>query len=131
MKNKKAIARFSITNDEAYEILRDTAIDIHSDNLSKYADAMDKALKTLKFDRWIPVTEGLPEPYTYVLTCDAYENINIFKRYEWEPAPFNITDKNPNFNPVVAWRPLPDPYHPQKLNNADEDTAQSGLQPAT
>lgn len=32
---------------------------------------------------------------------------------------------------VLAWRPLPDPYHPQKLNNADEDTAQSGLQSAT
>lgn len=90
MKNKEAIARFPMTNDEAYEILRDTAIDVHSyeilrdteidvhsDNLSKYADAMDKALKTLKFDRWIPITEGLPEPYTYVLTCDAYENIHI------------------------------------------------------
>ena len=130
MTNEEAV-RIMIAHQRALE--DDTAI--FSDKMQKVIakddEAFRMAISALERDRWIPITEGLPEPYTYVLTCDAYKNIYIFKRYEWEPAPFNITDKNPNFNPVVAWRPLPDPYHPQKLNNADEDTAQSGLQSAT
>ena len=96
---------------EAFEILRDTPIDIRSaredDIHSLYATAQNMALDALQRQVWIPCSERLPEMCAEVListhvgvyigekTAGGYD---ICEEY-W------VSDKA-----VLAWMPLPEPY---------------------
>ena len=66
--------------------------------------------------RWIPVSERMPEPYTpvlisavegdhYIVECGMTRNIGIIhQKPEWITADFGFPVK------VVAWMPLPEPW---------------------
>ncbi len=79
--------------------------------------------------RWIPVSERLPKYGKEVLTCSNGGFIEI-QSFEdggyWENQKGDWTD----FDEVIAWQPLPEPYKAeskieQTLAYADQDTLMS------
>lgn len=59
--------------------------------------------------KWIPVTERLPEEMKSVLTCDHKGNIHIMRHYRGFKDPFGIDKNDMHFFPVTHWMPLPEP----------------------
>lgn len=65
-----------------------------------------KELKQLgEQTRWIPVSERLPEKYSYTLWCasSGYVRSDYFNGEFWEDAKKYCYE-------VIAWMPLPKPY---------------------
>lgn len=64
--------------------------------------------------RWIPVTEMLPEDDTVVLVCGrsggVYTAIHNNSK-TWIRGWWKMNSKNHHCNPT-AWMPLPEPYQP-------------------
>ena len=58
-------------------------------------------------NKWIPVSERLPEKYTYTLWCasSGYVRSDYFNGEFWEDAKKYCYE-------VVAWMPLPESYVP-------------------
>lgn len=105
---------------EAFEILRDTPIDIRSaredDIHSLYATAQNMALDALQKQMWIPCSERLPEDENPVLIQyydEEDEAIMFIGCYEY--GYFNVWDERifPDYE-EVAWMPLPEPYKEDK-----------------
>lgn len=104
---------------EAFEILRDTPIDIRSaredDIHSLYATAQNMALDALERQMWIPCSERLPEKSGKYLGQTLHENITDItfskKHQKW-----NAHDSYPpeHAMEVVAWMPLPSAYKEDK-----------------
>ena len=69
-------------------------------------------------DGWIPVEERLPERDKTVLACQRGGAIESawHDGYRWKTG-FSHADWLKN---VVAWRPLPEPYSPERSNDAKE-----------
>jgi len=65
-------------------------------------------------EKWIPVTERLPETGRNVLVCDNEELITrgCYLDYEDDSKPFWVTDADEGYSigKIVAWMPLPEPY---------------------
>jgi len=99
----------------------------YPDMVQEYIEALKMGISAMERDRWIPVTENPKHDDTYLVTLDG----EICGQDEPITSMCGYFDGKWDEESVLAWRPLPEPYHPQKLNNADEDTAQSGLQSAT
>ena len=132
-----------MTNEEAANVMKKYTDDYCGNTISKIvSDAHKMAISALERDRWIPFkliegTNMLQEP----VPNDGQKILISVNIEGHEPVQHDIfyydtgecyLDSNYEIiEDVPAWRPLPEPYHPQKLNNADEDTAQSGLQSAT
>lgn len=75
-----------------------------------------------KTDGWIPVEERLPEKYISVLVqWEKYDrHLNVTLTYldvmwleDEEDVVFETTNGVPN-GKVIAWRPLPEPYFPER-----------------
>lgn len=67
------------------------------------------ALKKLEKDRWIPVTERLPEENGTYLAC--YEDATVL--LDWFNGKWFFYRTNPaveETGTIIAWRPLPEPY---------------------
>ena len=126
-----------MTNEEALSMLKmrltlhDDDKDIFSDEMKKVLEkdkeAIKMAISALERDRWIPVTENPKHDDTYLVTLDG----EICGQDEPIASMCGYFDGKWDEESVLAWRPLPEPYHPQELKYADADTAQGGLQPAT
>ena len=59
-------------------------------------------------DRWIPVSERLPDNDDFVLVCD---NLEMFVAWFSEEHGWCSFDGNFDENtPIIAWKPLPEPY---------------------
>lgn len=69
-------------------------------------------------DGWIPVEERLPENEHSVLMCGnpGWIDVGWFIRGVWRTG-FSAAEIR---NEVVAWRPLPDPYRPEREVSCDE-----------
>ena len=69
-------------------------------------------------DGWILVEERLPENEHSVLMCGnpGWIDVGWFVRGVWRTG-FSAAEIT---NEVVAWRPLPDPYRPEREANRDE-----------
>ena len=62
-------------------------------------------------DRWIPVTERLPELESEVLVTDEYGEIRHADYSDWlGKAEFRTVEESMTLEDVKAWRPLPAPY---------------------
>ena len=132
MTNEEAV-RIMIAHQRALE--DDTAI--FSDKMQKVIakddEAFRMAISALEHDRWIDVTEKLPEKPEIVLVTQVKQVdgkiVRVTRSMVFDGHSFCAYGSTKQG--IWAWRPLPEPYHPQELRNADEDTAQSGLQPET
>ena len=80
-------------------------------------------------DGWIPVEERLPEEKKTVLVqwekYGRYINITLtYLDVMWlddaEEKVFETINGVPN-GKVIAWRPLPEPYSPERSNNHDRE----------
>ena len=81
--------------------------------------------------RWIPVSERLPEEDDYKsciecldgAVCYFTENGTMGLGYYYESTKeWSTTDDLETDGKVVAWMPLPEPYSERRTDNADVDT---------
>lgn len=89
-----------------------------SDDWEHYADRLhdiayqsgyEQGKKDAEQDRWIPVTERLPEENGTYLAC--YEDVTVL--LDWFNGKWFFYRTNPAIEEtgtVLAWRPLPEPY---------------------
>lgn len=74
-------------------------------------------------DRWIPVSERLPEDYTKVLITNEYGIVTCITWNTWYQNEYENAKKEYK---AIAWKPLPKPYESEaeSLDNqrAVEDT---------
>ena len=83
-----------------------------------YVNGMTDAEKIIRKhmnDGWIPVEERLPDNNEIVLVTTDMGLITFgyIAHGTW------ITDQEPDY--PIAWRPLPEPYRPERSDNHDED----------
>lgn len=107
MENREAI-NVLLHHKEAFEIS------------GKTADAIDlaiSALEILERDRWIPVTERLPEEPDEVLVTDGDGEIrHAVYCHVCKKDVFITYEESMTIHQVIAWRPLPEAY------KAEEET---------
>ena len=75
-------------------------------------ECLEMAIKALEQEpKWIPVSERLPEKYTYTLWCasSGYVRSDYFNGEVWEDAKKYCYE-------VIAWMPLPEPYKAESEN---------------
>ena len=80
-----------------------------STNLHKAVMLAISALEKQEQDRWIPVTERLPEENGTYLAC--YEDVTVL--LDWFNGKWFFYRTNPAIEEtgtVIAWKPLPEPY---------------------
>ena len=69
------------------------------------------ALEKQEKDRWIPVTERLPELGVDVLITDEYGDVLQATYTEWLGSEsFISAEESIIIEDVIAWRPLPEAY---------------------
>lgn len=64
-----------------------------------------EALEKQEQDRWIPVTERLPEKEGCYLVTIKYDHERRYSKTAWYSGDGWITRQD-----IIAWRPLPEPY---------------------
>ena len=103
-----------MTNAETIETLRANYPDACFEQLR---EAVDKAIKALEVQEWIPCSERLPEENgQYLITVkyvhvDGYDDIYAehgeWTDGKWDMFCFGHCGKVEN---IIAWMPLPEPY---------------------
>ena len=69
------------------------------------------ALEKQEQDRWIPVTERLPEEPDEVLVTDGYGEIrHAVYCHVCKKDVFITYEEGMTIHEVIAWKPLPEPY---------------------
>lgn len=76
---------------------------------------VEKILRKHMDDGWIPVEERLPEESgTYIINAlNGERNIVTFAKWQNRYKRFDMTGAR-SYWKVIAWRPLPEPYHPER-----------------
>ena len=101
--------------------------DSYSQYNEAWQDAIDRVrarlenfFKEKENDGWISVEERLPEEGgTYIITVkDGEREIISFAKWQNRYKHFDMTGKRAYWR-VIAWRPLPEPYHPERSDNHD------------
>ena len=74
-------------------------------------------------DGWVSVEERVPKEEGYkVLVCRKKGNIDtgIYSPYtkQWFIGNISALGKD-----IIAWRPLPEPYHPERSDNHDGESS--------
>ena len=88
-----------MTKDEAFKLAMQACKETWNEKTCK------QIKEALEQTTWIPVSERLPEKYTYTLWCasSGYVRSDYFNGEFWEDAKKYCYE-------VVAWMPLPEPY---------------------
>ena len=81
---------------------------IYTDEAKEAFNMAISALKWQEENRWVPVTEKLPEPFEEVIVTDI-ETINTHTGMYHGGGYWN-TDTGCAKNRIIAWKPLPEPY---------------------
>lgn len=97
-------------NREAIKILQFNA-EFADPELKDALDIAISALEKQEADRWIPVTERLPEEDKGLLVTDEYGEIRHAVYIDWlGKVEFRTIEESITLDDVKAWRPLPEPY---------------------
>ena len=72
------------------------------------AELLDRIAELEAAQRWIPVSERLPEPYTRVLACIKSGYMEVDYMYSEPIVDVGIADFN-SLDNVTHWMPLPTP----------------------
>ena len=70
-------------------------------------------------DGWIPVEEALPEYGKKVLAYGKSGEIDIASLYSRDKHMWLVGSMCSVAFDIVAWQPLPEPYHPERSDNHD------------
>lgn len=96
--------------------------DSYSQYNEAWQDAIDRVRARLEIffrekenDGWIPVEERLPEEAgTYIVNAlNGERSIVTFAKWKNRYKRFDMTGARAYWR-VIAWRPLPEPYHPER-----------------
>ena len=113
-----------MNNEQAIKILKELpdaiAVLIHPADIDwDYKEALNLAIKALEekeADRWIPVSERLPEPHVAVMVyCPEYKNqyCASYDNKQWKVFGSHVTI----WDEVTCWKPLShDPYESEAEN---------------
>ena len=76
-------------------------------------------------DDWIPVEDGLPEEgeeveVTIEEMADSASGMRYYTKTAWVQEERWVIKRNPCNPRVIAWRPLPEPYKPKKLQTEEK-----------
>lgn len=99
-----------------FSSIKDRMLDRHWNNC---LDAVADIIKKHMSDDWIPVVRGLPElnedglsEDVLVSFLDSYNICIAF--YDFNEKRWYVHGSGPCIGRVVAWRPLPEPYRPER-----------------
>lgn len=116
-----AIEELATNYDAATDIMKHQTEYI--EELERERDSANEAATALygALPKWIPVTERLPEKELEIYwictdsgyQCECRWTNNMYGLGESDRWRWHIMDK-PQYQKVVAWRELPDPYEPPK-----------------
>ena len=89
----------------------------NADEPMMYVKTVKEIIRKHMNDGWIPVEDRLPEEsLNSVIGWDDYRNRCVFVQYyncRW------VLGNGIEPVKIVAWRPLPEPYHPERSENHD------------
>ena len=90
-----------------YDLLRDDDSNQRANAIINCADEYAESMK----QRWIPVEERLPEPWSLVLVTDTCKNVSMCQM-SWGNKNWYDESENWMYFPddVIAWMPLPEYY---------------------
>lgn len=71
-------------------------------------------------DGWVPVEERLPEYGKKVLAYGKSGKIDIASLYSRDKHMWLVGSMCSVAFDIIAWRTLPEPYHPERSDNHDE-----------
>ena len=101
-------------NREAIKILQFNA-ELADPELRGALDLAISALKKQEQDRWIPVTERLPEEPDEVLVTDGDGEIrHAVYCHVCKKDVFITYEESMTIHQVIAWRPLPEAYQEEE-----------------
>lgn len=109
-----------MTREEAIARIKDhmSVHKIYEERAVKITEALNMAISALQQSeqRWVPVTERLPEDDTVVLVCGknggVYTAIHNNSK-TWIRGWWKMNSRNHHCNPT-AWMPLPESYRGEK-----------------
>ena len=94
--------------------------DEYNAGIKDMAKMAKKIIRKHMNDGWIPVEERLPEEAgTYIINALTGErNIVTFAKWQNRYKRFDMTGARTYWK-IIAWRPLPEPYKPERSDNHD------------
>lgn len=100
---------------EEIENERESYEAVHVKSYEKGLRFAAEAIRKHMADDWIPVEERLPEVGENVLGTNKYNEVLVY-HYGWNSPHtrkmfFHLCGAAAN---IIAWRPLPEPYHPER-----------------
>lgn len=90
----------------------------YEDGTDNFYNAIVDDIRNHINDGWIPVEKRLPEEEYYPALCVTNENYYCVAVYN-KTHGFRTGDICTVGEIVVAWRPLPEPYRPERRDNHD------------
>ena len=93
-------------------------ITIHREQYKGLRMAEDIIRKHMN-DGWIPVEKALPEYGKKVLAYGKSGEIDIASLYSRDKHMWLVGSMCSVAFDIVAWQPLPEPYHPERSDNHD------------
>lgn len=96
----------------------------NADEPMMYVETVKDIIRKHMNGCWIPVVRGLPELNEDELSEDVLisfsDSYNIcIGFYGFNEKRWYVHGSGPCIGRVVAWRPLPEPYHPERSENHD------------
>ena len=92
----------------------------YEDGTDNFYNAAAEIIRKHMNDGWIPVEKALPpEPPEYVDDEDDLEQYIVMIEGAERPTTLRYAGdgtwwEDGTYYPVIAWRPLPEPYHPER-----------------
>jgi len=116
MTKEEAINELSVIH-ERLSHPEDCEQGVYSFRDGEYLEALDMAIKALE-QKWIPVSERLPEESITVIGITTFDD--IYKAELYDDCGEKKWYADGNFDvPIVAWMPLPEPYKAESEENDD------------